>query len=376
MASIWLHWLTASQCSFQTFSRVVKDIAILLYVKGQNKYKHLSVFAAQTISCHNTLMLSNHTHTGRLLPHHHTSYAGLTFVLMLTAIFMAAFSVPSQADSKIISARVDGPAPTQGAIIYAPANNHVFTESQIQVSGHCPDNTYIKLSRNSLLAGSALCQASNSFSLQITLVPGSNTLLAQNYDALDQPGPATPIITVFYQPKPSASESITTTPIVKTPYSSDGINSSPKVISAPPLLITTETPLSKGLLPEKLSTWHITISGGQKPYALRWNWGDGTTNIYSLPESGAFTPSHSYKRPGRYTLNIEATDTAGSRAILQLAATVDGPVAPISSGRSERKLHIAWPLWAIAAFMVISFWLGDKYKKLRTHPTNPNAQAY
>lgn len=310
-------------------------------------------------------MLAEHHHTGRLLPHHHTSYAGLMFVLILTAVFIAAFSMPSRADTAI-SSRVEGPPPTTGATITSPFNNQNFSSTPIQVSGHCPDNTYVQILRNNIVAGSVICPPSNNFSLLVDLTPGVNALKAQDYDFLDQPGPSTPTVTVSYtQPIPPSATN--PQPPVKPPS-----GAGPKIISLEPLVITTPTPVLNNLAPNKLITWPVKLSGGRPPYALRWGWGDGTADIFSVQAAGIFSPTHTYKRPGQYSVIINASDSADNSAYLQLSAIVNG--APIASRtvRSDGSLLIAWPLWGLAALMMLSFWLGDKYKKARSHAPVPS----
>ncbi len=284
---------------------------------------------------------------------------------MLAAVFLMAFSVAGRADTKI-SSRVTGPPPTQGAVILTPSDGQHFNYTPIQITGTCPDGTYVKIVRNNTFGGSTFCQPSNSFSLQIDLTPGSNQISAQDYDLADQPGPATASVTVTYDmPIPLVSVPPTINPSPTPPSSrNSALPGANNILTTSPLIITSDTSILKGLTPNVAATWQVTVRGGQAPYALRWSWGDGLTNLYSLSNGGIFKASHTYKKSGNYTITINASDAAGNLAFLQLGAQVNGPVAPTGPTiRSDGSLLIAWPLWLLAALMIASFWMGDKYKQ-------------
>lgn len=129
----------------------------------------------------------------------------------------------------------------------------------------------------------------------------------------------------------------------------------------------------RGSLTGRDVTWPIEIVGGQAPYAVSVNWGDGTSDLITRLAPGPFTVSHTYKNSGRGYLNtfpliIRATDAAGHTAYLQLTTIVNDPTGANSNvvkGSTQPRLDLAvlWPLWIVALLLVLSFWLGERREK-------------
>jgi hypothetical protein len=111
----------------------------------------------------------------------------------------------SYAESLEVTARVDSPLPTSPAVISSPTDQQHFNTSPITITGTCGDGTYVSLFRNSEFAGTASCTG-GFFTIQVTLVPGSNLLQAKNYNNTDNEGPSSPPITIYYDlPLPSSA---------------------------------------------------------------------------------------------------------------------------------------------------------------------------
>lgn len=261
------------------------------------------------------LNLLPHRHSGRLMAHHHTSWAGLFFVLMLSGIVLLASGISIRASSHnpksgsiTLSGTVPAPPPTIPAVITSPSNGATFTSTPIIVSGTCPANLLVKITRNSTLAGSTFCTSSGTFSIQIELVGGENILRARAYDALDQPSPESDPVTVYLNPPP-------------TP---------------PQLTITSDTAFQE-VSPGQLVTWAVQISGGSPPYTINWDWGDGTVEILALSAAGTVSASHTYSTPGRYNVIVRVTDSAANSAQLQLVVTVRGPVPPATTSPPPKR---------------------------------------
>jgi hypothetical protein len=250
---------------------------------------------------------------------------------------------------------VPGPRPTQPAIITKPTTGQSFETNPVDVEGTCGAGNLIKVFKNGILAGSVICQSNGRFSLKIDLVVGKNDLTALPYNTLDQEGPAGNTVTVTLNVPPG------------------GFGFSTE-------LILQSVNYYRGIKPGEEVTWPIEIVGGQAPYAVSIDWGDGTTDLLTRLAPGPFTVKHVYKYPskgymGAYPLIIRATDSAGHSAYLQLTTIVNDPAGKNGAGGSGdgsgsgdgdgtlNKLLVIWPLWIVLLLMVISFWLGERREK-------------
>jgi len=297
--------------------------------------------------------LSHHRHTGRLRPHHETSYALLVFLLMITSIIVAAVTTPTQAaltgsGTYTVLAVVPGPRPTQPAVITSPVSGQTFQTNPITVSGTCPKGSLIKIFKNGVLAGSIICDGSNRFSLPIDLLIGSNALTAVAYNTNDQAGPDSPAVNVT----------------LNVPSGGFGFSSE---------LILQSTSYYRGVVPGQQVVWPIEIVGGLAPYAVNFEWGDGTSSLITRLGPGPFTLDHVYNKVGGYLgafpLIIRATDAAGHTAYLQLTTIVNDPTASTASttkggkGFDVSSIMFIWPLIIVLLLLVLAFWLGERREK-------------
>lgn len=245
---------------------------------------------------------------------------------------------------------VPGPRPTKPATITSPANGQVFTTNPLTITGTCPAKTLVKVFSNGVLVGSLLCPANGQFSIPIDLIIGKNELTALAYNALDQAGPASPTITVT----------------LDQPGGGLGFSSE---------LILQSSNFYRGSEPGQAVVWPIVIVGGQAPYAVSVDWGDGTTEIIARSAPGPFTVTHKYQKKGgylgSYPLIIRAADAAGHVAYLQLTTIVNsskGGVATAAANSNTTANALTsfpylWPVWILLLFMVTSFWLGERREK-------------
>ncbi len=293
---------------------------------------------------------SHRRHTARMLPHEHTSYAALFFVLMLVGVGLIIYSSGTLAGSSTgsvsVTAIVPGPPITQPAVITNPVNGQHFTKITIPVEGTCPAGTVVKIFKNNVLAGTTFCQSTNLFSLQIDLFPGKNELVAHDYDAFGHVGPDSGSIFVYYDvPAGAIAGGVTNQFFIKT-----------------------DVGIYRGIIAGQALTWPFEIVGGTGPYAISINWGDGKVSLLSQAEKGAFKAEHIYALGGNYTVTVQGTDEDSNSAYLQVVAVVGGAVGNVTATTKptlfERgSLAVLWPLYALALFMVSSFWLGDRYEK-------------
>jgi hypothetical protein len=231
------------------------------------------------------------------------------------------------------------PPPTQGATITTPGNGASFTTSPIPVNGICPNDLLVQVYNNGVMVGSVMCKG-GSFSLQVSLFPGSNELTAIVYDDLEQAGPTSAATTVTY-----TDTRFTAFGSAVTLTSSYGRRSA-----------AAGTAL----------TWPLQLSGGTGPYAFSIDWGDGgVPELKSQALSGTVTISHAYKKAGIYQVNIKVTDVNDVSAFLQVIAVsngkVDGAAAATDGDKSDTgsTAKIMWvPTIVSLVLLVPTFWLG------------------
>lgn len=309
------------------------------------------------------LKLSHHKHSGKLRPHEYTSYGPLALLLVAVGLALLSATVTAatpydgpESGSVGITGTMPGPAPTVAATITSPKQNQHFTNTPISVSGTCPKDTLVEVYKNDIFAGSVECSSNGTYSFEIDLLIGKNVLIARVYDALNQAGPDSNAVTVFYDALPA-----------------QGAGIKPLSFGGSQLLLNTDA-VYRGVFPEKLLNVPIDILGGVPPYAVNIQWGDSTNKVISRNDNQTFTASHTYHKAGTYQISIQASDSQGRVAFLQVAAIVNGQPAVVAATTSTKntvnKLLVLWPLYTMAATIVISFWLGERREKhiLLQHP--------
>lgn len=309
------------------------------------------------------------SHTGKLRHHKHTSYGALALILLLAVMPLmyasraVTYAATSGSAQETTYAVVAGPIPTTAPTISNLTNGARFvTADPITIKGSCPSGTLVKIFKNEVLAGAALCQG-GAYQLQIDLFVGNNSLIARAYNTNDVASPDSAVVSAQLVP-PGASLN-----------GADQLN----VQGAPAgQFYMTSGVFHRGASVGETMNWSLTLAGGQPPYAVSVSWGDGKTELYSPGDAHTVNISHAYSQPasarGSYTIVIHATDQAGNTSYLQLVAIVSGnsPAAGIIGGVTGGYNHsaiikVAWQLLAVAALLVLSFWLGEKrqYKLLR-----------
>lgn len=270
----------------------------------------------------------------------------MCFVILLTLLTSFSFLRPAQAvvnpqnGGVGVEGKISAPAPTVAPTISSPRSGQSFTNLPITVTGICQSNLLIKLFKNNVFAGSALCQ-NNNYSIVTDLFSGANDLVVRAYDDLDQASPDSNVVSLVYDDNSKANfiSKITLT----TNYARRGAN------------------------PNQLLTWPVTISGGVGPYAVSVDWGDGSqSDIYSVATPGDFTIKHKFEQSGVYRALIKATDKNGAITYLQLTAISNGEVkdAKVAGAESAttNKTIVLWQPVAISVPLIIStFWLGKRY---------------
>jgi hypothetical protein len=288
----------------------------------------------------------------------HLTIASLLVIVPLTVLLSntaraqspspTAFPPQSQSEGIGLTGTVSTPPPSQAATIVSPSNGAVYRTLPITVSGWCPADLLVKMFKNNVFSGSAMCQ-SNSYSIQIDLFSDRNDLVARVYDSFDQAGPDSNTVTVTF----------------------DDSTARPEIAAR---ISLTSNYARRGANPGELLTWPIVVSGGQAPYAISVDWNDSTSaDVYTATTPGELTIKHQYGQSGVYRVLIKASDTNGAIAYLQLVAIGNGEVTQSVAGASsdtktatKGKTVIMWQPAAIAIPLVVStFWFGKKYEMVR-----------
>jgi hypothetical protein len=296
--------------------------------------------------------LIHHKHTAQYRPHEHTSYLPLLLLVLFTGVILAWFSIKTyaatpydgpEAGSIGLTGTMPGPPPKIASTITSTKDGQHFTTSPFTVIGTCPNGTLVEIFKNNIFAGSAICGDNGTYTVKIDLFFGKNILTARVFDDLNQAGPVSKPVTVFFdasllQADPAALLDL----------------------SGPQFILQTDA-VFRGTFPEKPLNMPITVIGGTAPYAIVVEWGDGTNTVIPRADNTTFNTDHTYKKPGNYRVTLQGTDSKKFVAFLTVAAIINGQPEVISSvkpAEPANKLFVLWPLLAVAATAVICFWLG------------------
>lgn len=233
-------------------------------------------------------------------------------------------------------------APTQGATITSPANGATFTGLPVTVIGWCPNNLMVKIFKNNVFGGSTMC-VNHTYSLKIDLFSGRNDLIARVYDALDQAGPDSNMVSVTFN---------------------DNL-ANPNIANR---ISLTSNYARRGADPNTELTWPIIVSGGTPPYAVSVDWGDSSSSdLYTVAIPGEFTIKHTYDQSGTYDMLVKASDQNHAVAYLQLVGVCNGKVTqPSTASTTASKTKttnsiVSWTLAIIFLILIIvAFWLGRR----------------
>lgn len=296
----------------------------------------------------------HYSHSGKLRPREYTSYPILFFLILIVGLALTASSVyagsPGPAEGSVsLSGTLPKNPPTVAATITTPNQQQHFTSSPVNVEGTCPADTIVEIFKNNIFGGSVPC-VDGHYSVKVDLLNGKNVIVARVYDVLNQSGPDSNKVTVFYDNN-----------------FQQGAALAPLNFGGSQLLLNTDA-VYRGVFPEQALNVPITIIGGTAPYAVNVQWGDLSNKIIPRKNNLVFGVDHEYSKPGTYQITIQATDSGSRVAFLTVAAIVNGQTAAtvagnIASNSSVNKLLLLWPFYISAAAIVFSFWLGERREK-------------
>lgn len=304
---------------------------------------------------HKWLKLSQHEHSGHLRSHEHTSYVPLGILLLLVGAMLTAYTVYAsspgpEASSISLTGTMPGAAPTVAATIKLPTDQQHFSASPVTISGSCPSDTLVEVFKSDIFAGSTPCNSSGTYSMDVDLLIGKNNLVARVYDALNQAGPDSTVVEIYYDALPSQGAAIASVDF-----------------GGAQLLLNTDA-VFRGAFPGQDLSVPIDILGGTAPYAINIQWGDSTNKIISRNNNISFSTVHVYNKAGTYQVSLQASDANGRMAFLTFATIVNGQpstsATTLSLSSSETsKLLLLWPVYVAAIAVVVSFWIGEKREK-------------
>lgn len=260
--------------------------------------------------------------------------------ILLSSPAHAAFPPESQTGSIGLQGTISTAPPSVGPTIVTPVNGATFSNVPITVNGLCPNSLLIKVFSNNVFVGSVFC-STGSYSIQVNLFPGTNDLVARDYDSLGQAGPDSNTVSVIFNDIETAKYGSRVT--LTSTYAEQGVN------------------------PGSTLTWPIILSQGTGPYAVEIDWGDGSpSTLLSEKSPGTFNIQHTYTTAGIYYIVIKATDANGTEAYLQVVADVNGAVQKNNNSKTTGIVTqvkvIWWPALAMVPLILAAFWVGRRHE--------------
>jgi hypothetical protein len=242
-----------------------------------------------------------------------------------------------------------GVPPTIAATIDYPIEQQHITSSPAAVSGTCPKDTLVEIFKSDIFAGSTACKSNGQYTIDVDLLMGKNVLIARVYDSLNQVGPDSNIVNVYYDLLPMQSDPLKT------------LN-----FGGEQLIINSDS-VFRGVFPDQVLSVPINVIGGTAPYAFNIEWGDSNNTIISRDNNIGFSSDHTYSRAGTYQISIQVSDSEGRVAFLTIAAIVNGQpsVGTVGSASTSQTnmLLVMWPLYVGSVAVVASFWIGEQREK-------------
>ena len=259
---------------------------------------------------HKALHLRHHKHTGKLLAHKHTSYRVLFLLMFVPVIALALVERLDVAASDLsVSASVPAAMPSSGPVITSPKDGQNVVIRKIDVTGTCPiisPAIVVAIYNNDALAGSASCTSSGTFSVPVTLSYGENSLVPKVVTITGEVGAVGPTVMVIFP----------------TPLYGSGLSNVKPVsgvsVMNPPLHIVSDE-IYALITPDGKTTWHGRIAGGQVPYQVKIDWGDGNVDKLTVNDSSEQAFMHQYDVIRSYSIAIDVTDAAHETMTFQIA---------------------------------------------------------
>ncbi len=318
------------------------------------------------------LKLQDHKHTARRIEHKHTSYRALFVVMLFFGLCLFFVGKSVSADSYVVSASVAAPIPTVPAQITSPLSQATLTSQNIVISGTCPiivPAIVVVLYQGPTMMGSAGCSVTGEFSGTFSLNPGSNVITPKVMTITNDFGPDGPAHTLIYQPpvlpdtKPPTQQTPTT--INKPEQATPSAAGSLQIKSDMPILAFKQN---------ESFVWKIAINGGQSPYTIVVDWGDGTKSTYAANSAGEQALEHIFKINKNTLVRISVKDATGKEVYTTVAGvTFRQQITPAVNGISQAaadplfSLARLWIIYGLTLLMIAAFWLGSRRQYAKLH---------
>ena len=279
------------------------------------------------------------------------------------------------ADTYDVTAVVPFDPPTIPATVTSTANNTTVNTSSIEIAGTCQvlnPAVIVSVWNGLLLLGSTACLVGGNYSITVAMFSGTNVLIIKSSNINGLYGPDSSPFTISFTPNQPVPDP------GPNQDSGAGNNNIPSVTANNPqnsgeLLLTSLAPFGVTNKENAVSIT-IRISGGNNPYSLTINWGDGTTMTQELDEKGDYTFNHIYEAANNYTVNVQVKD------ILENSRSFSWAVSPgMQSITTDNQAAIKTPadktnfkpyIYAVVAltaitFVSTSFIVGRYYQTLK-----------
>jgi len=193
----------------------------------------------------------------------------------------------------VVNVNIQAPPPQVAADITSIADGSTTDQVVANVSGTCPDGSYIDIYDNNSITATSYCNG-GTFSATLLLTVGSNVLLAEDYNFGSASGPVLAPITVNYEP-----------------------HVAPKPVVVPPVALTvSQVDSSVSYSPDSIQQTDAfpTFSGVTEPYSTV------TIMVHSKPVY-CTTTANSY---GYWQCTLTAPLPEGQHSVYISATTKDG----------------------------------------------------
>lgn len=321
---------------------------------------------------HQKLHLQHHAHTGKVLHHKHTSYRSLAVVFTLAGLTLVGLNQLASATAQSlfnVTGTLATPVPSVAAVITTPSPGAIVAASPSTIAGSCPvvsPQVVVAIDVDGVRAGSSICDSNNDFSVPVTLTPGDHKLLAHTYTITNGSGPDSTVLPITYSPGKPVSVAphrglVTLASAVKAAPTTTAVS------NAAAITATADQPFSY-LGASKEITWSGTISGGNAPYHVLADWGDGNQDDYNVP-TGKQALAHSYSEVQSHNLTLYIMDAAGHGLTEQFAVAAystlinHGTLLTANDSSSHRSSTTVglYGLLATALAISVIFWIESKH---------------
>lgn len=260
---------------------------------------------------HKALQIRQHKHTGKLLPHKHTSY-GVLFVLMILPVMALTFVGHLVSASEYeISAKVPAIPPSTPPTIIYPVENVPIRDREVTIRGTCPvavPPVIIAIYDGDTLLGSVRCNNEGGYALNVYLSEGIHQLMAKILSITGDAGGVSAAIVVEVRRIEPARAGGDPSPVA----------SSAPQIGLPLSILPSDIFLTLNAQNEVL--WMGKFQGGTLPYKVTVDWGDGETTSYDVANHEEQSFRHGYSKASSYNVTITMTDATGMKTVLETTA--------------------------------------------------------